>query len=175
MIEEIWRPIEGYEGLYEISNTGRVRSFDRYVKYSNGQIHLHKGRILSPVIKDNGYLVVNLQGKIFTIHRLVAQAFISNINSLPEINHKDEDKTNNRVENLEWCDHKYNMNYGTRNIRAKDTAIKNGYWSSLSKEEYHRKWYQENKDRICEQKKEYYRKKKEENIQNNVKSLDDQV
>ena len=136
IIEE-WRPVVGYEGLYEVSSYGRVRSFDRYVKYSNGQIHLHKGRILSPGKDTIGYLFVilscNGKRKIINVHRLVAEAFISNINNLPEVNHKDEDKTNNRVENLEWCDHKYNMNYGTRNIRAKETAIKNGSWSGLSR------------------------------------------
>lgn len=181
MIEE-WRSVIGYEGLYEVSNTGRVRSLDRCVKYSNGQIHLYKGKILSPVIKDNGYLVVNLQRRTFYIHRLVTEAFIPNPDNLIEVNHKDEDKTNNSVDNLEWCDHKYNVNFGTRNIRAKETAVKNGYWSSLSRKEYRKKWYQENKDkindrqrtyyqenrdRICEQKKEYYLKKKEM-IQNNL-------
>ena len=196
MIEE-WRPIEGYEGLYEVSNTGRVRSVDRYVVDSLGHRKFYKGKVLIPVKSNLGYLLVSLccngKHKMFLVHRLTAQAFLPNPDNLPEVNHLDEDKTNNRVDNLEFCDRSYNINYGSRNIRVKETAIKNGYWSSLSRKEYRKKyyednknklrdrqrrWYQENKDnvrsyyqenrdRICEQKKEYYRKKKEE-IQNNV-------
>ena len=187
MIEE-WRPVVGYEGLYEVSNLGRVRSVDGYVKSKGESYRLHKGKVLSPAKDTIGYLFVilhcNGKCKTIRIHRLVAQAFLLNPDNLTEVNHKDEDKTNNSVDNLEWCDHKYNMNFGTRNIRSKDTHIKNGYWTGLSKEEYRKKynqdrkeyrkkWYQENKDRICEQQKEYYRKKKEQ-IQNNVKSLNDQ-
>ena len=169
MTEE-WRPIVGYEGLYEVSNTGQVKSFDRYVKYSNGRIHLHKGKVLSPIKDRDGYLQVNLcySGRINSIkvHRLVAQAFIPNPDNLPQVNHKDENKTNNCVENLEWCDSKYNNNYGTRKDKVRETAIKNGYWnslrSSLRRKEYYKKYYQENKDRICERQKEYYLKRKEQ-------------
>ena len=146
IIKEEWKPVVGYEDLYEVSSYGRVRSLDRYVKGKDKSYWLRKGRVLSPSIRPDGYLVIGLQGRKFYIHRLVAQAFISNIDNLPEVNHKDEDKTNNRVENLEWCSHKYNMNFGTRNIRAKETAIKNGSWSGLSREEYKKKYYQENKD-----------------------------
>lgn len=196
MIEE-WRPIEGYEGLYEVSSYGRVRSVDRFIVDSLGHRKFYKGKVLIPVKSNLGYLLVSLccngKHKGITVHRLVAQAFLPNPDNLPEINHKDEDKTNNSVENLEWCDRSYNINYGSRNIRVKETAIKKGYWSSLSKKEYRKKyyednknklrdrqrrWYQENKDnvrsyyqenrdRICEQRKEYRRKKKEQ-IQNNV-------
>ena len=100
MIEiEEFRDIPGYEGLYEVSNLGRVR---------------RNGKILKPYDND-GYLRVDLfkNGIVrkFLIHRLVAQAFIPNPKNLPQINHKDEDKTNNTVENLEWCDNKYNINY----------------------------------------------------------------
>ena len=185
MTEE-WRSIEGYEGQYEVSSYGRVRSLDMYVKSCYGSYRLRKGKILSPGIRPDGYLVVSLKYKMFRVHRLVAQAFIPNPDNLPQVNHKDEDKSNNRVDNLEWCDSKYNNNYGTARIRAKETAIKNGYFTGLSKKEYMKKYnqdnkdkikeyrkeyfqkyYQENKDRICEQQKEYYRKRKEQ-IQNNV-------
>ena len=182
MIEE-WRPIEGYEGLYEVSNTGRVRSLDRYVKSKGESYRLHKGKMLSPVIKDNGYLQLKLycNGKLYKkyVHRLVAQAFIPNPDNLPEVNHRDEDKTNNRADNLEFCDHKYNMNFGTRQERYRNTMLERGYWTGLSEKEYKKKYskkyyqenrdkicdsrrsyYQKNKDRICEQQKEYYRKKK---------------
>ena len=206
-MSEEWRPIEGYEGLYEVSSYGRVRSLDRYVKTCYEAYKLHKGKILSPAKDKNGYLKVHLccNGKhnIIRVHRLVCKAFIPNPDNLPEVNHKDEDKTNNSVDNLEWCDRSYNISYGTRTERQKKTNIQNGFWTGLSKEEYmkkynqdrkeyRKKWYQENKDRVCEQQKEYYhryyqenrdricerqkenyRKKKE--IQNNVKSLNDQI
>ena len=108
---EIWRDIEGYEGLYQISNKGRVKS-------------LYKGskRILRPCIDSSGYMFVGLYHdnirKFFKLHRLVAETFIANQHNLPEINHKDENKKNNCVENLEWCNRVYNVNYGTRNERA---------------------------------------------------------
>ena len=170
MIEE-WRPVVGYEGLYEVSSYGKVRSLDRYVKTCYGSYRLHKGKVLSPGKDTDGYLKVclscNGKNKMFFVHRLAAQAFLLNPDNLPEINHKDEDKTNNSVDNLEWCDRSYNNNYGTARIRAKDTAIKNGYWTGLSRKESMKKYYQENRDRICEQRKEYRRKKKEM-IQNNA-------
>ena len=169
MTEEIWRPIVGYEGLYEVSSYGRVRSLDRYVKGKS--YRLHKGKVLSPGKNSRGYLsaVLSYNGKhkAITVHRLVAETFLPNPDNLPEINHKDEDKTNNSVDNLEWCDRSYNNNYGTARIRAKETAIKNGYWTGLSRKESMKKYYKENRDRICEQRKEYKRKKKEM-IQNNL-------
>ena len=164
MIEE-WRPIEGYEGLYEVSNTGQVRSLDRYVEYSNGQIHLHKGKVLSPAKDPDGYLKVvlncNRKCKIITVHRLVAKAFIPNLDNLPQINHKDEDKTNNNVDNLEWCDAKYNMNFGTARIRRRETLIKNGYCTGLGRDEYRKKYYQENKDKLKEYSQKYYKENKD--------------
>lgn len=169
-MNEEWRPIEGYEGLYEVSNTGRVRSLDMYVKIGYGSYRLHKGKVLSPGKNKDGYLLINLhcneKNKKCLVHRLVAQAFIPNPDNLPQVNHKDEDKLNNRVENLEWCDAKYNINYGSRKDKERDTKIKNGYWTGLSMKESKKKYYQENRDRICERQKENYRKKKE--IQNNL-------
>ena len=171
MIEEIWRPIEGYEGLYEVSNTGRVRSVDRYVKTCYGSYRLYKGKVLSLVITSYGYFVVSLHfnGKQNTIkvHRIVAQAFIPNPDNLPEVNHKDEVKTNNNVDNLEWCDSKYNNSYGSKIERQKKTNIQNGLWTGLSKKEYCKNWYKENREKILMQKKENRRKKKEM-IQNNA-------
>ena len=170
MNEEIWRPIEGYEGLYEVSSYGRVRSLDMYVKVGYGNYRLHKGKVLSPAKDTNGYLKVNLycngKQKTINVHILVAQAFLPNPDNLPQVNHKDENKSNNRVENLEMCNAKYNLSYGTARIRERDTKIKNGYYTGLSKEEYRKKWCQENKDKIREINRRYYLKRKM--IQNNV-------
>lgn len=112
---ENWREIKGYEGLYEVSNWGRVRSLGMWTNIRGGGKRWLVGRMLRPVKHNGGYLLVNLYKdgvhKLCLVHRLVAEAFISNPNTLPEVNHKDEVKTNNRVENLEWCDGKYNTTY----------------------------------------------------------------
>lgn len=111
---EIWKPVENYEGIYEVSNLGRVRSLERYVQ-NHGVLELRKGRILKPGISGNGYnyicLSKNGNRKWCGVHRLVAQAFIPNPNNLPVINHRNEVKTDNRIENLEWCTYKYNNEY----------------------------------------------------------------
>lgn len=110
-MEEIWKEIDGFDGDYMVSNLGRVKSVRRNI-------------ILRQSIR-NGYervtLCANNSQKDYYIHRLVAHAFIPNPNNYPIVNHKDENRTNNRVDNLEWCTRKYNASYGTRNIR---TAIK---------------------------------------------------
>lgn len=121
MKKEYWKPVLGYEGLYEVSNCGRVRSLDTYRKGRNGSIIFCKGKILKPFKNTQGYLKVVLckNGKVktFRVHRLVAEAFISNPDNLPCVNHKDENKQNNVVSNLEWCSYSYNINFGTRNER----------------------------------------------------------
>ena len=118
---EEWRDIKGYEGVYQVSCFGRVRSMDRYLPASHGSKQLRKGQIIKGVVMPNGYLVVGLWNdnkcKQCYVHRLIAQAFIPNPNRLPQVNHKDEDKTNNDVSNLEWCDNAYNINYGTVKAR----------------------------------------------------------
>lgn len=157
-MKEIWKDIIGFERIYEVSNYGRVRN-------------VKSGRILS-VSKCGGcrgYAGVSLSkdGKRYgrLVHRLVAEAFIPRPDGLYEVNHKDEDKTNNRVDNLEWCDHRYNMNYGSRMEKTRDTKLKNGTYSGLDKKEYKRKYYQDHKeyrDKIREAGKKYYQDHKDE-------------
>lgn len=118
MTEE-WRDIKGYQ-WYQVSNQGRVRSIDREFIRSNGKVCYYKGQILKPLTDRYGYQRVDLSRQIngrievrrLYIHRLVAEAFIKNPQGLPEINHKDENKENNAVLNLEWCDRGYNCRYG---------------------------------------------------------------
>ena len=118
-MKEIWKDIKEYENFYQISNFGVVRSLKRKNT---------KGKILKPSKDKDGYLKVTLskqnKRKSFFIHRLVAQEFLSNYDNLPQINHKNEIKSDNRVENLEWCEHKYNQNFGTRNKRISKTLSK---------------------------------------------------
>lgn len=113
MEEEIWKDIPGYEGIYEVSNQGRVRSLDR-IDFGGRRL---KGRMLS-ICTVRGYQKVGLnyarKNKQCSVHRLVAMAFIPNPNNHPVINHKDENPSNNNVNNLEWCTIKYNNAYGTR-------------------------------------------------------------
>lgn len=116
---EIWKDVVGYEGLYEVSNLGRVRNKKR-------------NRVISQHTRSHGYLGVTLydvnrdkdrHGKHFSVHRLVATAFIPNTNSCPEVNHIDENKQNNRASNLEWCTRLYNMNAGTVQARKSKAHI----------------------------------------------------
>lgn len=113
---EIWKDYKDYKGHYQVSNFGRIKS-----------IKFGKEIILKPGTNKNGYSYVILykNGKVkkFTVHRLVAEAFLPNPDNLPEVNHKDENKLNNCVSNLEWCTNLYNHNYGTINerIAAKNT------------------------------------------------------
>ena len=120
MENEIWKDIPGYEGCYQVSSYGNVRSLERPYTICSKTIISTKSKILKQGIVKGYYNVeLNVNGvakKIF-VHRLVALAFIPNINNLPCINHKDENPLNNRMENLEWCTIEYNLKYGTRQER----------------------------------------------------------
>lgn len=117
---ERWRPVPGFEQDYEVSDHGRIRS------HRKGFV-----QILKPILeKWNGYFTVSLfdmGGKMHKvkIHRLVASAFIPNPDDLPCVNHRDENKTNNHVDNLEWCSKAYNSVYGTSRQRARETFFSN--------------------------------------------------
>lgn len=113
-MEEIWKDIEGYEKLYQVSNLGRVKS-----------LKFGKERILKAIKGKDGYLRISFckerKIKTFLVHRLVAFAFIPNPDNLPQVNHLDENKQNNISSNLEFCDAKYNINYGTHNKRQSES------------------------------------------------------
>ena len=119
LAKEEWRDIPGYEGIYLVSNLGRIKSQPRH----GTKVGIRKLR------KHIGYWGINLTKdgitKHYLVHRLVALAFISNPQNLPCINHKDESRDNNRVENLEWCTHKYNLTYGTARKRQKESRANN--------------------------------------------------
>lgn len=122
---EIWKDVVGYEGLYEVSNFGRVRS-----RVNNHEVLRTEPKMLKLVKNNNGYIRISLckEGKKVSkaVHRMVAEAFLENPSNLPQVNHKDEDRTNNFIffdengtvvpekSNLEWCDAKHNINWGTR-------------------------------------------------------------
>lgn len=112
MAEEIWKDIVGFEGKYQVSSLGNVRSW----------IDSHQNKRESPFVMKKikvtkGYHCVAIGGKLNYVHRLVAQAFLPNPNHYLVVNHIDEDKTNNNASNLEWCDAKYNCNWGNAQFK----------------------------------------------------------
>lgn len=146
---EVWKDIKGYEGLYQVSNYGRVKSLARFRigRKSDGRLIPIKERIMRNVVSNFGYhrveLFISGVGKSFFVHKIETEAFIPNPHNLPQVNHKDEDKTNNFIwinedgtvdpdkSNLEWCTAKYNTNYGTGIERAKQKHINH---KSISKQ-----------------------------------------
>ena len=140
-MKEIWKDIAGYEGYYQVSNLGRVKSIERLIAYTNSKgVVSHfpvEEKIIAQRTDKGGYQRASLKKdkvrKLCLVHRLVAQAFIENPDNLPLVNHKDENRGNNNAMNLEWCTSKYNHNYGNarermaiarRNYHAKRRAEK---------------------------------------------------
>lgn len=119
-MEEIWRTIERFPG-YEVSNLGRIR---------NAKTGYIRKQRITPM---GGYYSVVLKGNSYYVHRFVAEAFVENPNNLPYVNHKDESRTNNNADNLEWCTQGYNVQYGTAEIRRRETYTKNLSRNSLVK------------------------------------------
>lgn len=127
LVEE-WRPVVGYEGFYEVSDWGNLRSIDRIIIFSNGRKHPYKGIEPKQRTDVGGYKVVTLsinqKMKIFKVHVLVWEAFNGKKPNGMQVNHKDEDKTNNRLENLELVTPKENCNYGKRNEKISKYLLK---------------------------------------------------
>lgn len=125
---ETWKSPPGYQGLYEISTYGRIKSKSKTIYQSNGHPMTFPSKILKPELHANGYLYVMLckngKHKKYKISRLVAQTFISNPAHLSVVNHKDENKLNNCVDNLEWCTQKYNVNYSIKRHPQRWTTLK---------------------------------------------------
>ena len=173
---EIWRDIEGYEGSYQVSNLGRVKSLFREAGTVNKK-YTCKEKILKPRRQKRDYYAVMLwkdgKSRQFRVHRLVAQAFIPNPDNLPVINHKDENPSNNEADNLEWCTVKYNSYYGTcrdkirqKRLGTHHTEETKRLMSSQRKGEnngmYGKHHSNETKQLQSEIRKEYYRRIKDE-------------
>lgn len=131
-MDEIWKDIPNTNGYYQISNFGNARSVDREITYSNGTIHHHKGRPLRTGENLDGYLFIGYptsNGKQVTklIHRLVAMMFVDGYADGLEVNHKDENKHNNRADNLEWCTREYNNSYGSNPVNRSESYKNNSY------------------------------------------------
>ena len=141
-MEEVWKDIKGYEGLYQVSNKGRVKSMDRYAD-NNGALQFRPERILKQNIQDTGTnkrcaVTLSKDGKVkrIRVHRLVAEAFIPNPENKPQIDHIDTDSTNNVVDNLRWVTPKENMNNPLTRKRQSEVKMGHPYWGlGISKEE----------------------------------------
>lgn len=129
---EIWKDIPGYEGLYQVSNLGRVKSYDMKVSHNHGGVAIRKGRVLKQVITKWGYNLVSLckngTKKQLSVHRIVANSFLENKELKPQVNHKNGIKTDNSLDNLEWCTSFENMQHA---VKTKLYVVKSGKQSHM--------------------------------------------
>lgn len=129
-VEEVWRDVFGYEGLYQVSSKGRVMSLSRAILTKGGAYRITDNKVLSASVGENGYKKVVLSNnnvkKTFLIHRLVAKAFIPNPNKYSLVNHIDENKENNECKNLEWCNYSYNATHGNAMKKMINSRLNNG-------------------------------------------------
>lgn len=155
LYREVWKDIEGYENLYQVSNMGRVRSLDKEIKTYNGGSYINKGKIINgSIAKSEGYLRVTLvkDGKstIKKIHRLVAEAFIPNLDNKPCVDHINTIRTDNRVVNLRWVTYEENMNnpLTKKKISKINTGKGNPFYGKKHTEESLKKISESGKGRI---------------------------
>lgn len=150
---EVWKPILGYEDLYEVSSEGRVWS-------------IRNNLFMKQYTDKGGYKRVYLSkcGKrtCHLVHRLVVEVFIDNTYQYPQVNHIDENPGNNCVGNLEWCTAKYNSNYGSRIKRIHNTKVNNKQISGLTSKEYNQKWRKDNREHLNEYWRNYRKEHREE-------------
>ena len=131
--KEQWKPVDEleFESTYEVSNLGRVRSKDRIIDCNGNEVHRRGVILRASINKRTGYKQVilskNGRQKVFLVHRLVAEAFLPKKLGCNYVNHKDENKLNNRVENLEWCTQQYNSTYNNLSERRMQIMVEHGY------------------------------------------------
>lgn len=140
MNKEVWKDIKEYEGLYQVSNLGRVKSLDREITYSDGRTTLHKGREIKTRVGNHGYMCAliykNNKPKQILIHRLICEHFVeppSNEKNI--VNHKDGNKLNNDPSNLEWCDKRYNMVHAIDELKVSNVLGEENSQSKLTEEQ----------------------------------------
>lgn len=136
MDNEIWKPVLGYEHIYVVSNKGVIKSIDHVVQHKDGKKRLQVGRLLKTCVSFKGYVQVSLSsnGKRFHtgVHRIVAISFIENPHKKSQVNHKDGNKLNNHVSNLEWCTNRENQIHAIKNNLIKHNTCQNHHMSKLS-------------------------------------------